>query len=167
MQNTATKLAFFGLSVKTAIVHQGDLFLIRRSSSSHDNAGYWDLPGGKVIEPQATNQSHDLIGPSLLRELSEEIGDEAASCVSIDYHCPLLTRTFVNGKKIPYVQIVYPALLNESDTEKFLSKVALSDEHDKAHWEDAGNPEKDGDYLPWIEEIRENLNRLGLTQKTS
>ena len=59
------------LSVKVIIYDQlGQVLLLQRSQASKNNAGKWDLPGGKLDPGENFNEA-------LLREVQEETGIEA------------------------------------------------------------------------------------------
>ena len=58
----------FILSVKVIIINSnGRCLLLKRSLSSQNNPGKWDLPGGKIEQGEAFTQA-------LLREVMEETG---------------------------------------------------------------------------------------------
>jgi len=62
----------FVLSTKVVVRDdQGRCLLLRRSMSSKNNGGKWDLPGGKVDAGEAFDEA-------LLREVAEETGLDVA-----------------------------------------------------------------------------------------
>lgn len=60
----------FTLSVKVFLQdHEGRLLVLKRSAGSKNNAGKWDLPGGKV-------DAGESFQDALIREVREETGLE-------------------------------------------------------------------------------------------
>ncbi len=102
------------ISVKTLVRDEDGRYLaIRRSPSSKNNAGQWDLPGGK------TDPGEDVL-EALAREAREETGLE------IRPH----TLAGSSQSEAPTRVIVYLILLSDRVGGTF----ALSDEHDDYRW---------------------------------
>ncbi len=64
----ATNRKRFRLSVKALVMNEaGQCLVLRRSAASQNNAGLWDLPGGKCDPGETVDQT-------LAREVAEETG---------------------------------------------------------------------------------------------
>ncbi len=102
------------LSVKTILLNKkGEFLLLRRSTTSENNAGRWELPGGKV-DP---NEDFTV---ALARELQEETG------LDMELVRPLETAK----SDLPGRQVVYLVMLART----MLRKPKLSSEHDDFKW---------------------------------
>jgi 8-oxo-dGTP diphosphatase len=104
----------YALSVKVLIRDdRGRCLLLRRAAISKNNAGMWDLPGGKVDPGEA-------IDAALVREVAEECG------VTISVDCVLgATESETPTKKVVYVIFGGHRLSGD---------VRLSEEHDDLRW---------------------------------
>lgn len=106
----------FALSVKVLIRDDdGRCLLLRRSSSSKNNAGKWDMPGGKVDRGEDFEEA-------LLREVSEETGlSIRLERLAGSAESATLTRN-----------VVYLIMEGRVDG----GQVRLSSEHDQHEWVD-------------------------------
>jgi 8-oxo-dGTP diphosphatase len=104
----------FHLSVKAVVLDdQGRCLVIRRSSASKNNAGLWDLPGGK-LDPGET------VDAALRREVEEETGLQVR-----------LTRVVGSAQsELPERIVAYLIL----EAVAHGGDVQLSDEHDDFQW---------------------------------
>ena len=104
----------FALSVKVLVLDdQGRVLLLRRSMTSKNNKGKWDLPGGKVDEGEHFDEA-------LLREVAEEAG------LSITLERVAgATESELPDRKVAYLLMEGRLLSGE---------VQLSDEHDDCQW---------------------------------
>jgi 8-oxo-dGTP diphosphatase len=104
----------FALSVKAVIQDQeGRCLLLRRSRLCKNNAGKWDLPGGKVDPGEA-------IDAALVREVAEECG----MAISVD-------RVLGAAESdTPTKQVVYVIFGGRHVS----GEVRLSEEHDGYQW---------------------------------
>ena len=102
------------LSIKVLLLDaEGRCLLLLRSAASKNNAGKWELPGGKT-DP---GESFDT---ALAREVREETG--------LDIR---LIRPFETAMSdLPELQVVYLVMLAEAEP----GKVRLSHEHDQFQW---------------------------------
>lgn len=104
----------FLLSVKVLMLdQQGRCLLLRRSCKSKNNAGKWELPGGKSDPGEAFDVA-------LKREVLEETG------LSIRLLRPFATT----HSDMPGRQVVYLVMLAQAGP----GEVRLSEEHDAAEW---------------------------------
>lgn len=102
------------LSVKTILLNdKGEFLLLRRSAASKNNAGRWELPGGKV-------DPNEEFTVALARELKEETG------LDMELVRPLETAK----SDLPDRQVVYLVMLAEAASDV----PALSSEHDAFKW---------------------------------
>jgi mutator protein MutT len=102
------------LSLKALLLDtEGRCLLLRRSAASKDNAGKWEMPGGK-IDP---DESFDV---ALAREVREETG------LTIRLIRPFETAM----SDLPDRQVVYLVMLAQAEP----GKVRLSEEHDEFQW---------------------------------
>jgi len=107
----------FTLSVKVVLRDaQGRCLLVRRSSLSKNNAGKWDLPGGKVD----AGENFDV---ALKREVAEETGLD----ISIDDVLGA-AESVTPAKRVVYL------ILGGHPT---AGEVRLSSEHDAHVWVDS------------------------------
>ena len=104
----------FQLSAKVVILDKdGRCLLLRRSPQSKNNAGKWDLPGGKVDAGEAFDAA-------LLREVREETGLEIE-----------LERLLGAAEsETPTPRVVYLILVGRHAA----GRVLLSPEHDDCAW---------------------------------
>jgi 8-oxo-dGTP diphosphatase len=127
----------FRLSAKALLYNDRDeLLLIRRSLTSANNAGMWDLPGGKV------DPGEDF-ATGLLREIVEETG-LTAHLTRVAGHAEAETRDF------RVVYIIMEAHVTEGE-------VQLSDEHSHMEWvsrQDLNNYEVVPQFAPVLTSIR-------------
>ncbi len=102
------------LSVKVLICDdRGRCLLLRRAAISKNNAGKWDLPGGKVNPGEA-------VDAALVREVAEECG----VAISVDRVLGA-TESETPTKKVVYV--IFGGRRLSGD-------VRLSEEHDDYQW---------------------------------
>lgn len=108
------KRSTFSLSVKALVedVH-GRLLLLRRSNSSANHAGKWELPGGK-LDPGETFDA------ALVREVVEETG------LVIELHAPFYTSM----STFDCFNVVYLFMTARAHP----GEVHLSNEHDAFVW---------------------------------
>lgn len=107
-------LIFEFASVKAFVRNPaGDILLLRRSASSRNNAGLWDLPGGKIDREESVDDA-------IRREVREETGLQIDTCV------------FVAGQVHTYgdksLLCIYLSASVQGAT------VQLSDEHSEYEW---------------------------------
>jgi len=106
------------LSVKALLLNaEGQCLLLRRSAASRNNAGKWELPGGKS-DPR---ESFDV---ALAREVREETG----------LNSRLLRPFETTASDLRDRQVVYLVMLAEAQP----GKVRLSAEHDEYKWVSPG-----------------------------
>ena len=104
----------FVLSVKALVRNiDGDCLLLRRSESSENNGGKWDLPGGKIDAGESFDQA-------LLREVLEETG----LVISLDRVIGFAQSELLD-RKVAYL-IMEGTVLS--------GKFRLSSEHSKRRW---------------------------------
>lgn len=108
----------YSLSIKALLRDgQGRCLLLRRSATCKNNAGKWELPGGK-LDP---GEDFDA---GLRREVREETG------LDIELERPFeSTMSDLTGR-----QVVYLVMLADAKT----TNVQLSHEHDSYQWADPG-----------------------------
>jgi 8-oxo-dGTP diphosphatase len=112
--NPPPRLKPYILSVKIVLLDsQGDILLLRRAASSHNNPGKWDFPGGKI----APGEPFDT---GLMREVLEETG----------LHITLARVLGATESESSEHRIAY--LLMEGRT--LGGPIRLSEEHDAAQW---------------------------------
>lgn len=126
----------FALSVKALLRSpEGSYLAIRRSDSSRNNAGRWDLPGGKVDHGESFDQG-------LIREIHEETGLE------IDLERPVgLTHSALPDRTVVYIVMegrVAGGTLN------------LSGEHGEVRWV----PIADLPSLDWCPQFADLVSRF-------
>ncbi len=104
----------FYLSVKAVIRdEQSRCLVIRRSSASKNNAGYWDFPGGK-IDP----------GESFDEALAREVAEETGLTVSLEGVLGSAESELADRKVAYLIMQAKPAA----------GEVRLSSEHDDFGW---------------------------------
>lgn len=59
---------------KVALVHEGNVLLVKRSLDSATRPGAWDLPGGNAEWPEVTTTIRNLHLQDAVREVREETG---------------------------------------------------------------------------------------------
>lgn len=94
---------------------QGRILLIRRSAASRNNAGKWELPGGKVDGGESVEQA-------LQREVQEETGLRVEVCGVAG-----AAESAWDSRRIAY--LIFTATPHPGE-------VVLSDEHDAFAWVD-------------------------------
>ena len=106
------------LSLKALLIDaDGRCLLLRRSAASKNNAGKWEMPGGK-LDP---GENFDV---ALAREVREETG------LTIRPIRPFETVM----SELPERQVVYLVMLAQAEP----GRVRLSDEHDMFQWTPPG-----------------------------
>ena len=104
----------FFIAVK-GLVFSGDRFLIvRRSSQSRDEEGYWELPGGRLDFGETAEEA-------LTRELREEIG------LDVRIERPMYTWTIMRDDSQQTIGITFLCRATSQE-------VTLSREHDAYAW---------------------------------
>ncbi|MBM4041871.1 MAG: NUDIX domain-containing protein [Planctomycetes bacterium] len=106
----------FRLSAKVVIRNEKErVLLLKRSVASKNNAGKWDLPGGKVDEGEDFDEA-------LLREVTEETGLVIS-----------LGRVLGAAESaLPHCRVAYIVL----EGHRVSGEVTLSSEHDAFVWAD-------------------------------
>ena len=59
---------------KAALIHEGKVLILKRSEDSDSRPGAWDLPGGNVEWPSATEPMANPHQAEVVREIQEETG---------------------------------------------------------------------------------------------
>ncbi|MBI2124105.1 MAG: NUDIX domain-containing protein [Candidatus Wildermuthbacteria bacterium] len=125
----------FRIAVKSFIVQEGKLLVIRRRSDDVHKPGQWDIPGGRL------ELGEDPI-EGLKRETREETNLE------INIVLPIEVRHFTreDGQKITMIIFLCRLLGGE---------LKLSKEHQEYEWV---NAEKDTDKVPsWLSSVRDTF----------
>lgn len=131
----------FGISVKSFIVKDNKVLLIKRDKNDSFKADRWEIPGGRLEHGE-----DPFVG--LKRETAEEVG------LNIEILCPLdiqhLTRED-DGQKITMIIFLCKPLSSE---------IILSPEHQEYKWTDInGSPE----FFPeWLLPVIKNFNKITL-----
>ena len=130
----------FGVAVKSFIVEDSKVLLIKRRSNDAHKPDEWDIPGGRL---DIGEDPH--IG--LKRETKEETG------LDIDIIMPLDVQHFVrdDGQKITMIIFLCRPLTD---------RIKLSEEHQEYKWEEI-RPDKAG-FPEWIHRTVDAFLRCGL-----
>lgn len=124
----------FGVAVKSAIVENGKILILRKSSTESIDPKTFDLPGGRI-------KFGEGLEDALLREIKEETGLSANIIAPIDVWSVLKGSLHLVG--ITYL------------CEKAGGTITLSEEHETAEWVEM----KSMDFLPkWINNTIEKAN---------
>lgn len=135
----------FSLSLKVLLIDEnGRCLLLRRSASSKNHGGKWELPGGKVDE----GENFDT---ALQREVFEETG------LSLRLVRPFETAC----SRLPDRQVVYLVMLADADP----GEVRLSSEHDAAKWVEPGKLEEELDICPQFRRVVRHYAQYVRSQK--
>lgn len=130
----------FALSAKVLVRDEaGRCLLLKRSMGSKNNAGKWDLPGGKV-------DSGETLHEALLREVAEEAGLEVC-----------LERVVGAAESdLPERKVAYLIL----EARVVSGQVRLSEEHSEFAWVDrAALPSQD--VCPQFRPFMQSYSRSG------
>ncbi len=110
--------------IRSFILHNNKILLIKRSSKDNWEPGKWEIPGGKLDEGQD-------ISMALEREVFEETGIVCSPINRLAYfESSVLDKHTVSKKQyigLTYVQLVGISLCDST-------KVTLSSEHEDYRW---------------------------------
>jgi 8-oxo-dGTP pyrophosphatase MutT (NUDIX family) len=91
-----------GVGVKAKVFRSGRVLLLRRSATSPQYAGFWDLPGGSV-------QDRETLEEALLRETREETAFRLR--VDRPYHAAVIMWPGGDGRVFPSVGVYFRTTL--------------------------------------------------------
>jgi 8-oxo-dGTP pyrophosphatase MutT (NUDIX family) len=121
---------------KVAVVHKGEILILKRSDESKYRPGNWDLPGGNSEWPEGAEG--DLVQPHLddvLREVAEETGldlEELGLKDQIAQTKPIYFSTYFEQDKQLFTVIVGWQINLPADFNRDLVKI--SPEHTENVW---------------------------------
>lgn len=131
--------ASFAISVKSYIVKDGKLLIVKRKPSNVHYAGKWDIPGGRIKLGE-----NPIDG--VRRETREETGLEVEILMPIDVQ--QFTRD--DGQKITMIIFLCRPVTRD---------IKISDEHEDYKWVDV----KDAQLHPiWLAGTTQSLLKYGL-----
>ncbi len=124
----------FGVAVKSAIIENGRILILKKSSAESIDPNTFDLPGGRI-------KFGEVLEDALLREIKEETGLSAKIIAPIDAWSVLKGDLHLVG--ITYL------------CEKIGGAIMLSEEHETAEWIEI----KPVNFLPkWINDTIEKTD---------
>jgi 8-oxo-dGTP diphosphatase len=103
----------YSLSLKSMIIKNGSILLLRRSARNTHDPGLWEFPGGKM-------NAGETIEDALVREVKEETG----------LAITLARAAGVAESELPEWRIVHLIM----EARAFTGEVRLSGEHDAYRW---------------------------------
>jgi len=113
---------------KCALWSEGKVLLLRRAENEHTRPGMWDLPGGNVEWPSATESALNPHIQDLVREILEETGFNFSVR---EFSQPCYVQTYFDAEKNVY-SVVLGWKLDLPDTSEPTPK--LSSEHTEYAW---------------------------------
>jgi 8-oxo-dGTP diphosphatase len=125
-----------GIAVKSFIVKDGKVLLIRRSNLTKHKPGQWDIPGGR-LEPGENPFD------GLTRETMEETG------LDIEIVAPLYIDYFRRDDGQQITMIIFLCKPRSDE-------IRLSKEHSEYRWTDLSDPEE---FSGWFEPIFKNYTK--------
>ena len=117
----------FAVAVKSFIVSDGKLLIIKRRSNDVHKPGQWDIPGGRLGEGENPFEG-------IRRETKEEVGIDISIVAPLDIHH--FSRD--DGQRI--TMIIFACTPMDTN-------VKLSEEHTEYRWEDINIVENDVKWL--------------------
>lgn len=106
----------FGVALKAVIMHEGKFLILLRSRLSKGEAGYWELPGGRM-----------MLGESFVSALKREVFEETGLKVTL-----LKPLTIFDAKRDIDTQVIGITFLCKLGNSP--DRLKLSEEHLEAHW---------------------------------
>ncbi|MDH5533171.1 MAG: NUDIX domain-containing protein [Candidatus Pacebacteria bacterium] len=118
---------------KVAIIHQGEVLILKRASDSNSRPDKWDLAGGNSEWPSDERQGHGVHREDVTREIIEETGIEV-SPDNFDFSALTYFDTFFDAKKQVFTIMCGWKYKLADDFDR--NKVQISDEHSEVKWID-------------------------------
>lgn len=119
---------------KAALIHRGQVLILKRSLESSSRPGAWDLPGGRAEWPVVTTQS--LENPhqgEIAREIREETGLVVDPSHFTDQNL-VHFKTYFEADRQRYALICGWRVLAENIADFDPDALTLSEEHTEFAW---------------------------------
>lgn len=116
---------------KVAIVHQGEVLILKRASKSKSRPNKWDLAGGNSEWPSDNRQRHGVHKEDVAREIVEETGIEVLA-ESFDFSALTFFDTFFDAQKQVFTIICGWKYLLPDEFER--NSIKISGEHSEINW---------------------------------
>ncbi|NCN87356.1 MAG: NUDIX domain-containing protein [Candidatus Pacebacteria bacterium] len=116
---------------KVAIIHKGDILILKRSANSNSRPDKWDLAGGNSEWPSDDRQGHGIHREDVAREINEETGIEV-SAETFDFSTLTFFDTFFDSKKQVFTVICGWKYNLPEEFDR--NGIKISDEHGEAKW---------------------------------
>ncbi|NCN03540.1 MAG: NUDIX domain-containing protein [Candidatus Pacebacteria bacterium] len=116
---------------KVAIIHQGEVLILKRASKSKSRPNKWDLAGGNSEWPSGDRQGHGLHKADVAREIDEETGIKIYA-ESFNYSALTFFDTFFDSKKQIFTIICGWKYNLKEDFDR--NSIKISDEHSEVKW---------------------------------
>jgi 8-oxo-dGTP pyrophosphatase MutT (NUDIX family) len=116
---------------KVAIVHQGEVLILKRAAKSNSRPDKWDLAGGNSEWPDNNRQGQGVHKEDVAREIIEETGIEVLA-ESFNFSALTFFDTFFDAQKQVFTIICgwkYPL---PDDFER--NSIKISNEHSEINW---------------------------------
>jgi 8-oxo-dGTP pyrophosphatase MutT (NUDIX family) len=138
---------------KVAIVHNGEILILKRSTDANSRPDKWDLAGGNSEWPDESRHGHGIHKEDIAREIVEETGIEASSEI-FDFSAITYFNTYFDTKKQVFTIICGWKYNLPEEFDK--RNIKISNEHTDTKWirlEELNNIDFGGDKGEFVKNI--------------